>query len=143
MFYSYWPKNIIRPKTGDYALCTCEKCENPALKVRALKRHKLIKQEHELETVFRDIRDENFDSEEALKDDLKSLMEEPKASEQVTFLEWRKVKNTDLNMQTGRQKQAMTQRVPTVTTAKDLGLKTLADVKVLKEHLERNHVIKN
>ena len=111
--------------------------------MRALKRHKLIKQEHELETVFRDIRDENFDSEEALTDDLKLLLEEPKASEQVTFLEWRKVKNTDLNKQTGRQKQAMTQRVPTVTTAKDLGLKTLADVKVLKEHLERNHVIKN
>ena len=117
--------------------------KNPALKMRALKRHKLIKQEHELETVFRDIRDENFDSEEALTDDLKLLMEEPKASEQVTFLEWRKVKNTDLNKQTGRQKQAMTQRVPTVTTAKDLGLKPLADVKVLKEHLERNHVIKN
>ena len=37
VFCSYWPKNIIRPKTGDYALCTCEKCENPALKMRALK----------------------------------------------------------------------------------------------------------
>ena len=47
VFCSYWPKNVLKPKPGDYALCTCEKCENPALKVRALKRHKLIKQEHE------------------------------------------------------------------------------------------------
>ena len=97
VFCSYWPKNIVKPKTGDYALCTCEKCENPALKMKALKRYKLIKQEHDLETVFRDIRDEHFDSEEALTDDVEALMVEPKASQQVTFLEWGKVKSTELN----------------------------------------------
>jgi hypothetical protein len=142
VFCSYWPKNVLKPKPGDYALCTCEKCENPALKVRALKRHKLIKQEHELETILRDIREEKFDSEEALKDDLKALMEEPKASEQVTFLEWSKVQKAELNKNTGVQKRAVTQRVPNVTIAKDLAVKTLADLQVLKEHLERNHMIK-
>ena len=142
VFCAYWPKNVLKPKPGDYALCTCEKCENPALKVRALKRHKLIKQEHELETILRDIREENFDSEEALKDDLKALMEEPTASEQVTFLEWNKVQKAETNKNTGVQKRAVTQRVPSVTLAKDLAVKTLADLQVLKEHLERNHMIK-
>ena len=142
VFCSYWPPNVKKPKPGDYALCTCEKCENPSLKVRALKRHKLIRQENELETILRDVREENFDSEEALKDDLKDLMAEPKASEQVTFLEWGKVKTTELNQNTGKEKQATTQRVPNVTTAKDLAIKTLADLQVLKEHLERHHTIK-
>ena len=57
--------------------------------------------EHELETVLRDIREEIFCSEEALKEDLKYLMEEPKASEQVTFLDWAKVQTTELNRNTG------------------------------------------
>ena len=39
-FTSYWPKNIIKPKPGDYANCVCQKCENPSLKINALKSHK-------------------------------------------------------------------------------------------------------
>ena len=65
------------------------------------------------------------------------------ASQQVTFLEWGKVKSTELNKQTGKQKQAITQRIPIVTTAKDLGIRTGADLNTLKEHIERYRVIKN
>ena len=39
-------------------------------------------------------------------------------------------------------KQTTTQRVPKVAKAKDLAVETLADFKIVKEHLERNYVIK-
>ena len=142
VFCSYWPKNIIKPKSGDHAMCTCEKCENPALKLRALKTHKLINHEHELETVMRDIRQDNFESEEVLKEDLKKLLEEPIASKQVRYLEWTKVLTAEVNKNTGKQKQATTQRVPKVALAKDLAIEALADIELLKEHLERNLIIK-
>ena len=143
VFISYWPKHILKPKPGDYSLCCCEKCENPALKIRALKRHKLIEHNHNLDTVLREAREENFELEESLKDDIKTILEEPKASQQITYMEWKKVQSTEVNKNTGKQKQATTQRVPTVTTGQDLAVKTLADFEDLKEHLERIHVIKN
>ena len=142
VFCSYWPKNIVKPKPGDYALCACEKCENPSLKLRALKRHKLIKPEHDIETILRNSREEDFVSEEDLKEDLKALLEEPKASESVSYLVWEKVKTVEVNKNTGKTKQATTQRVPKTAKAKDLALETLADVEILKEHLERNNIIK-
>ena len=134
-FSSYWPKNIIQPKPGDYANCVCEKCENPALKIRALKSHKLLPQEHELETVLRDIKMDNFQSEEELKNELRSLLEEPKASVQVKFLQWEKVETGELNKNTGRSKQATTQRVSKYASAKDLAVQTLTDYQLLKDHL--------
>ena len=142
VFCAYLPKNIIKPKAGDYNLCCCEKCENPALKLRALKRCNLINNEHEIETILRDNREENFETEEKLVKDLKSLLEEPKASETVNYLEWCKVKTMAVNKNTGKQKQATTQRIPKVAKAKDLAVETLADIKLLKEHMERNHIIK-
>ena len=142
VFCSYWPKNIVKPKPGDYTLCACEKCENPSLKLRALKRHKLIKPEHDIETILRNSREEDFVSEEDLKEDLKALLEEPKASESVSNLVWEKVKTVEVNKNTGKTKQATTQRVPKTAKAKDLALETLADVEILKEHLERNNIIK-
>lgn len=142
VFCAYWPTNIIKPKAGDYALCACEKCENPSLKLRALKRYKLIKEEHEIETILRDNREDNFETEGELVEDLKTLLKEPKASETVTYLEWCKVKTTAVNKNTGKQKQATTQRIPKVAKAKDLAVETLADIKLLKEHMERNHIIK-
>ena len=142
-FSSYWPQNVVKPKPGDYANCVCEKCENPALKIRALKTHKLLSPEHELETVIRDLRMEDFSSEEHLKADLEKLLEGPQASVQVKYLTWEKVETTELNRNTGRAKQATTQRVPKYGNAKELALKTLDDFQLLKEHLNRNTVIKN
>ena len=86
---------------------------------------------------------ENFKPEEELIEDLKTLLKEPKASETINYLEWTNVKITEINRNTGKTKQATTQRVPKVAKAKDLAVETLADLKVLKEHLERNHVIKH
>ena len=74
---------------------------------------------------------------------LKTLLEEPKASDTINYLEWTKVKTTEINRNTGKTKQATTQRVLKVARAKDLAIETLADLKVLKDHLERNHVIKH
>ena len=58
--------NVIRPKPGDCAKYVCEKCENPSLKVCALKKHKLLSNAHDLDTILRDARQEDFESEDAL-----------------------------------------------------------------------------
>ena len=88
---------------------------------------------------MREAREESFGLEESLKDDINTILE---ASKQITYMEW-KQGAINVNKNTGKQKQATTQRVPTVTTGQDLAVKTLADVEDLKEHLERNHFIKN
>jgi hypothetical protein len=141
-FCAYWPKNVIKPKSGDYGTCKCEKCENIDLKLQALKKHNLIGHEHNMEQILRDNRTEEFGLEESLKDDLKTLLVEPKASTQVKYMEWQKVESTEVNKNTGKQKKATTQRVPKVKLAKDLLVDTLEDYEVTKEHLERNFVIK-
>ena len=142
-FSAYWPKNIIQPKPGDYANCVCEKCENPALKVRALKTHKLLSHEHELESILRDARMEDYTSEEEMKTELEMLLAGPKASVQEKYLQWEKVETVELNHHTGRAKQATTQRVAKYASAKELVLQTLTDYQQLKDHLNRNTVIKD
>ena len=141
-FSAYWPKNIIKPKPGDYANCVCEKCENPALKIRALKSHKILSQEQELETILRDIKENDLETEENFKSELKSLLEEPNASKQVKFLVWEKVETTEVNKNTGKQKKATTQRVLNVLQTKDLVIELLTDYQDLKDHLERANIIK-
>ena len=86
-FTSYWPKNIIKPKAGDYATCVCQRCENPSLKLHALKSHKLISQDVEIESVLRDIKMDDFASEDNLKADMESLLVGPKSSVQVKYLQ--------------------------------------------------------
>ena len=141
-FTSYWPKNVIKPRPGDYAKCVCEKCENPSLKLHALKTHKLIPQEVDIDTVLRDLKMDDFASEEDLKSAIESLLVEPKSSVQVKFLQWEKVESKEINQNTGRRNQATTQRVPKYQSAKDLAMDFLSDFKLLKEHLARNDVIK-
>ena len=61
----------------------------------------------------------------------------------MKYLTWKKVETAELNRNTGRAKQATTQRVPKYGSAKELALETLNDFHLLKEHLNRNTVIKN
>ena len=111
-------------------------------RIRALKTHKLISQEHELETILRDIKENDLETEESFKSELKDLLEEPNASKQVKFLVLEKVATTELNRNTGKQKQATTQRIPKVLKAKDLIVELLTDYQDLKDHLERSNIIK-
>ena len=90
-FCAYWPKNIIKPKSGDYATCKCEKCENIDLKIHALKKQKLIENEHDIKSILRDNMTEEFVLKESFMNDLETLLVEPKSSTQVTYLEWKKV----------------------------------------------------
>ena len=141
-FSSYWPANVIKPKAGDYANCCCIKCENPSLKLAALKSHKLIPNEVDIETVLRDIKEDNFNSEDDLKNEMENLLVGPKSFVQVKYLEWDKVEQTEVNVNTGRQNKATTQRMAKYSAAKDLAMDFLTDYKVLREHLSRNEVIK-
>ena len=86
---------------------------------------------------------EDFSSEEDLKADLEKLLAGPQAYVQVKYLTWEKVETTELNRNTGRAKQATTQRVPKYGNAKELAVETPTDFQPLKEHLNRNTVIKN
>ena len=143
LFCDYWPKNIIKPKSGDYGTCKCEKCENIDLKIHALKKQKLIDNEHDINSILRDNRNEEFGLEENFMNDLETLLVEPKASAKVTFLEWKKVESTEFNSNTGKRKRATTQRVPTIKLGSDIYNDTVESYEIVKEHLERNTVIKN
>ena len=92
---------------------------------------------------MRDARQEDLESEEALKSELETLLEGPKAQIQVKYLVWEKVESSDINPNTGRAKQATTQRVPKYASAKDLVLGLLTDYNMLKDHLTRNTMIKD
>ena len=142
-FSSYWPKSVIKPRPGDFGTCLCDKCENPNLKIHAMKTHKLIPQEVEIEKVLRDIKNDDFASEDDLKNVVESLLTGPKASVQVRYLQWEKVENKEINENTGRKKQAVTQRMAKFASAKKLAMDFLSEFDLLRDHLERNELIKN
>ena len=68
-----------------------------------MKTHKLIPQEVEIEKVLRDIKNDDFASEDDLKNVVESLLTGPKASVQVRYLQWEKVENKEINENTGRK----------------------------------------
>ena len=141
-FSSYWPKNIIKPRPGDYQTCKCQKCENPSLKLHALKTHRLFTEDLEVESVLRDIKMGDLSSEEELKNAIETLLVGPKSSVQVKYLVWEKVQAKGVNPNTGLPNRATVQRVAKHAAAKDLALEFLTDYKLLKEHLDRNDAIK-
>ena len=58
-------------------------------------------------------------------------------------MQWGKVESRQINKNTGRQNQATTQRVPKYLSAKDLAMEFLTDFQELREHLNRNNLIKD
>ena len=143
VFCSYWPKNIIKPKIEDYGTCKCEVCENIELKLSALKKRGLISNNHDIQAIIRSAREGNADPDEALKEELAALKNEPKAKVRVSYLVWEKVERADQNVNTGEKKKKIMNRVPKIALAETLAILTKADFDKVKEHLRRNLIIRS
>ena len=71
-----------------------------------------------------------------------ALAEAEKASINVGYFEWEKVKQTEVSKNTGKQKSAKTRRNPKHLPAAELGKVVLQDFEKFKEHLERDWIMK-
>ena len=115
------------------------------LKVEALVTRKLLGKDQRgygVDMVILEARNGNFEPETSFKDELNSLAEAEKASINVGYFEWEKVKQTEVSKNTGKQKSAKTRRNPKHLPAAELGKVVLQDFEKFKEHLERDWIMK-
>ena len=138
-FCKYWPKNYTKPKASDLGTCMCITCQNAELKMESLKNH--IGAEHSLETVIENARQENFEAENNFKAALESLIEEENKTV-VGYLRWEKVKQTEINKNTGRAKSDKMMRKSKTESAEQLAESMLEEYENYKLHLERDYTMK-
>jgi hypothetical protein len=116
------------------------------LKVEALKARKLVFQQDEvlsLDSVIKASRDEDFEPENTFKAEVEALGEIDKANIDVAFLEWNKVKQTEISKNTGKTKGDKTMRLSKHLTAAELGKSVLEEFENYKNHLDRDFVMKH
>ena len=138
-FCKYWPKNCVKPKASDLGTCMCLICQNAELKAEALKQH--IGAEHSLETVLENARQNDFAAEMAFKAALEKLIEDG-VKTVVGFSRWEKVKQTEINMNTGRAKSDKIMRQSKTEPLDKLSESMLIEYEDYKKHLERNSTMK-
>ena len=117
-------------------------CQNIELKVEALVSRKLLGKDQpgfDLETIIRESRLDNFEPEHNFKAELSGLSD---SSTAVGFLEWAKVKQTELNVNTGKPKSDKTMRLSKNLSAAELAKQIMSDYDEYKNHLERDFVMK-
>ena len=98
-FARYWPALFVKPGASDFGTCLCIICQNMELKVEALVQRRLIGVDqpgYGLDLIIMESRNGNFASENEFKEAIESLAEEEKASINIGFLQWKKVKQTEL-----------------------------------------------
>ena len=142
-FSKYWPSMYVKPCASEFGTCLCMTCQNIELKVEALISRKLIGKDQPgfgLEAIIRESRQDNFEPENEFKTELNSLQE---SSTAVGYLEWSKVKQTEINQNTGKAKGDKTMRLSKNLSAAGLANKILADYEDYKNHLERDYVMKS
>ena len=113
------------------------------MKLSALKKRGLISNNHDIQAIIRSAREGNADPDEALKEELAALKNEPKAKVRVSYLVWEKVERADQNVNTGEKKKKIMNRVPKIALAETLAILTKADFDKVKEHLRRNLIIRS
>ena len=139
-FCKYWPRKYLKPKASDLGTCMCIICQNAELKAEALKNH--IGAEHSLETVIENARQNDFVAENAFKGALEKLIEDENKSV-VGYSRWEKVKQTELNKNTGLAKTDKIMRQSKTEKAHVLAESMLIEYEDYKKHLERNSTMKH
>ena len=145
-FVKYWPALFVKPLASEFGTCLCTTCQNMELKVEALKARKLVFQQDEvlsLDSVIKASRDEDFEPENTFKAEVEALGEIDKANIDVAFLEWNKVKQTEISKNTGKTKGDKTMRLSKHLTAAELGKSVLEEFENYKNHLDRDFVMKH
>ena len=144
-FTKYWPALFVKPLASEFGTCLCTICQNMELKVEALKGRKLIFQAEEnltLDIVIKAAREEDFEPENRFKSEVEALADEDKANVDVGYLEWNKVKQTEINRNTGKTKGDKTMRLSKHLPAAELGKIVLEEFDNYKNHLDRDFVMK-
>ena len=141
-FSKYWPAMFVKPCASEFGTCLCTVCQNIELKVEALVTRKLIGKDQPgfgLDLVIQESRQDNFEPETNFKSELASLAE---ANTVVGYLEWCKVKQTEINVNTGKAKSDKTMRLSKNLSAAELGARVQTEFEDYKNHLERDYVMK-
>ena len=133
-FCLYWPKNFIKPKPSDLGTCMCIICQNTELKSDALKN--LIGLDHCLERIIDNGRRMDFTDENEFKETLEKIVEDKNESI-VPYLRWEKIKQTEINKNTGRAKSDRIMRKSNTERADTLAQSLLEEFDEYKAHLER------
>ena len=144
-FARYWPALFVKPRPSELGTCLCIVCQNMELKVEALVQRKLIGVDqpgYGMDMIILEGRNGNYEAENSFKAEIASLAEVEKENINIGFLEWSKVKQTELSKNTGKVKSDKTMRLPKHLSAADLGKIALKDFEEYKEHLERDFVMK-
>ena len=95
-----------------------------------------------LDSVIKATREENYDPENKFKSEIEILAEEDKANIDIGFLEWTKVKQVEISMNTGKTKGDKTMRLSKHLPAAELGKIILEEFEKYKNHLDRDFVMK-
>ena len=138
-FHKYWPIEYVKPCASEFGTCLCILCQNMELKVEALVARKMLEPGFSLEDVIRESRLENFEQENDFKAELNNLSE---SSTSVGYLEWTKVKQTEISPNTGKPKSDKTMRLSKNLSAGELAKQIETDYETYKNHLERDFVMK-
>lgn len=141
-FAKYWPALFVKPCASEFGTCLCTTCQNMELKIEALVSRKLIGKDQlgfSLDLVIQESREDNFELENNFKSEVESLSE---SSTIVGFLQWEKVKQTEISRNTGKPKSDRTIRLSKNLSAAELGKQVLVDFENYKNHLERDFVMK-
>ena len=144
-FARYWPALYVKPLASEFGTCLCTTCQNMELKVEALLYRKIIFKDEDvftLDSVIQAARHDNYDLENKFKSEIESLAADDKASIEVGFLEWNKVKQVEISKNTGKAKGDKTMRLSKHLTAAELGKLILEEYEKFKNHLDRDYVMK-
>ena len=137
-FCKYWPPNIVKPRVEDYGTCRCQVCENVELFVSGFKRSGFLPKEHVVDLIIQDARNENSELEYRFKEDLANIQVGEFKDQSVSFLQWEKV---NIHGKNGLTRDVV-QRIQKTLTTKEAATKLEAMYDGLKDHLERNNIIK-
>lgn len=142
-FVKYWPVNYVKPSPSEFGTCLCIICQNMELKIQALQSRKLISNTNYIEDIIMDSRNNDFERENLFRSEIDALANEENKSVDVAFHQWEKVKQSEINKNTGKVKGDKTMRIAKHLTAEDLGQQVLESFEAYKDHLERDSIIKN
>ena len=137
-FCKYWPPYIQKPKIEDFGTCKCQVCENVELLVSGLKRGGFLSRDHVVELMIQNTREGDNELESNFYDDLEEMKAGDSKEKTASFLQWEKI---NVGVQNGQNRDVI-HRIQKSLSCKEAAAKLDSMYKGLKDHLERNFIIK-
>ena len=142
-FCLYFPKNIIKPGINSYGSCLCEDCQNFSLKQESLRRAKLLPDQYEVDLIIKSVREGNDEEEIMFLDALKKIKDGEFKDKVISYFVWEDDKKTIIDDDGNVTKTKKMMRKNHQVTASTLAERTTSSYIPLKEHLDRDFIIKN